>query len=90
MLFLKIDDELEIGFTTKALLNRLLNNGDIAHQQVRSFHRAVRAYHSRTLEYALFNLPRNEELLINAKVINFDSRRYKETSVDQFRYFIER
>ena len=54
LLFFK-DENLEIGFTTKALLEKLLNEGDITNQQFNRFLMAARAFHIRTYEYAFDN-----------------------------------
>ena len=63
-----INENLETGFATKALLEKLLNEGDITNQQFNNFLAAARAFHVRTYEYALDNLPRNDDLLINAQL----------------------
>ena len=89
LLFFKIEN-LKIGFTTTALLGKLLNEGDITNQQFNRFWTAARAFHIRTYEYALDNLPRNDDLLINAQVRNFETRRSASSSIDQLLYFIKR
>ena len=58
LLFFK-DENLEIRFATKVLLEKLLNESDITNQQFNRFLTAARAFHIRTYEYALENLPRN-------------------------------
>ena len=62
------DENLEIGFATKALLEKLLKNGDIINQQFNRFLTAAGAFYICTYEYALGYLPRNDDLLINARV----------------------
>ena len=82
-------DENLIGFAIKALLEKLLNEGDITNQQFNRFLTVARAFHIRTYEYALDNIPRNDDLLINARVLNFETRRSASTSIDQLLYFIK-
>ena len=89
LLFFK-DENLEIGFATKALLEKLLNKDDITNEQFNRFLTAAKAFHIRTYEYALDNLSRKDDLLINARVLSFDTRRSKSTSIDQLLYFIKR
>ena len=89
LLFFK-DENLENGFTTKALLEKLLNEGDITNQQFNRFLTAATTFHIHTYEYALDNLPRNDGLLINARVLNFETRISASTSIEQLLYFIKR
>ena len=44
----------------------------------------------RTFEYALDELARNGDLLINGRFLNFQTRRSASTSIDQLLYFIKR
>ena len=89
LLFLK-DENLEIGFATKALMEKLLNEDDITKQQFSKFLTAAKAFHIRTNEYALDNLSRKDDLMINARVLSFDTRRSESTSIDRLLYFIKR
>ena len=84
------DKKMEIGFATKTLLEKLLNEGNRSvnnDQQFSRFLMAARAFYIRTYAHALDNLSRNDELLINARVLNFKIRRSRSTSIDQLLYF---
>lgn len=48
---------LNIGFTTRAELNRLLNVGDVTAQFMEKFHGAALAFLSKAVEYAFKKLP---------------------------------
>ena len=85
LLFFKVGN-LEIGFATKALLEKLLNEGDITNQRFNRFSTGVTAFHIHTYEYTLDNLPRNDDLLINPRVLNFETRRLASTSIEQLLY----
>ncbi|KAG5277810.1 hypothetical protein AALO_G00091640 [Alosa alosa] len=76
--------KLNIGFTTRAKLNRLLDEGDITPQQVDSFHEAVLCFLTRAVEYALKKLP----LIKHAKFV--DVRQRAESDIEDVLYFVER
>ena len=70
-----IDSELHIGLMTRQLLNKLEDEGDITHREVRVFHNAVRNFLTTAADYALSNLPIKDKLLQNAGFLNFEKKR---------------
>ncbi|XP_056457345.1 zinc finger BED domain-containing protein 5-like isoform X2 [Gadus chalcogrammus] len=80
--------KLNIGFTTRAKLNRLLDEGDITPQQVDSFHEAVLCFLTSALAYALKKLPLKEPLLKHSKFV--DVRQRAESDIGDVLYFVER
>ncbi|XP_070848526.1 uncharacterized protein [Chaetodon trifascialis] len=80
--------KLNIGFTTRAKLNRLLDDGDITPQQMEKFHEAALAFLINAVDYALKKLPLQEPLLKHAKFV--DVRQRLECGVEDALYFVER
>ncbi|XP_048008269.1 uncharacterized protein LOC125243045 [Megalobrama amblycephala] len=80
--------KLNIGFTTRAKLNRLLDEGDITPQQVDSFHEAVLCFLTSAVDYALKKLPLKEPLIKHAKFI--DVRQRAASDIEDVLYFVER
>ena len=80
--------KLNIGFTTRAKLNRLLDEGDITPQQVDSFHEAVLCFLTSAVAYALKKLPLKEPLLKHSKFV--DVRQRAESDIGDVLYFVER
>ena len=94
-MFLKVEililaNHLEIGITTRLLLNRFLSSGDITDADVKLFYNGVRLFYETTFEYALKRLPINDPFLKNAQVINFDAGTNDSTETKQLEYFINR
>lgn len=79
---------MNIGFITRAKLNRLLDGGDITPRQMEKFHEAALAFLIKAVEYALKKLPLREPLLKHAKFV--DVRQRLECGVDDALYFVER
>ena len=48
----------------------------------------IRAFYVRAMEYATSNLPSNDELLKNARFLDFHSR--ESDSISQVEYFVNR
>ena len=69
-----IDESLFIGLLTRSTFRNLMENGDLAPSQCKKFYESVRAFYVHAFEYALKNLPLNDELLKNASFVNFPSR----------------
>jgi len=65
-----VGEKLNVGFTTRARLNRLLDAGDITPQQVQRFQQAAQAFLVRAVEYALDKLPLREALLKHSKFVD--------------------
>ena len=83
-----IDASLFIGFSTRQLLNKHREDGEISDREVKVFYGAVRAFYSQAASYALKNLPFNDEVLVNAKFVDFGSR--MSSSISQVAYFVTR
>lgn len=66
--------KLNIGFTTRAKLNRLLDDGDITPQQMEKFHEAALAFLINAVEYTLKKLPLQEPLLKHTKFADVRQR----------------
>ncbi|XP_061577748.1 zinc finger BED domain-containing protein 5-like [Cololabis saira] len=81
-------EKLNIGFITRATLNRLLDAGDITPQQVERFQQAALAFLLRAVEYAMNKLPLRETLLKHAKFVDVQQR--TECGVEDALYFVER
>lgn len=79
---------MNIGFTTRAKLNRLLDEGDITPQQVDSFHEAVLCFLTSAVDYALKKLPLKEPLIKHAKFIDVWQR--AASDIEDVLYFVER
>ena len=87
-LFSISDDQLFVGFLTRTRLRQLLNDGDISQHDQSIFYRSVRTFYERAMEYALQNLPLEDELLQNAAFVNFHIREC--ATFQQVEYFVER
>ncbi|CAL8342602.1 unnamed protein product [Arctogadus glacialis] len=74
--------------TTRAKLNRLLDEGDITPQQVDSFHEAVLSFLTSAVDYALKKLPLKEPLLKHSTFV--DVRQRAESDTGDVLYFVER
>ena len=83
-----IDNGLFVGMTTKTRLLQLFDDGDISEAQRNTFYKSVRAFYVRAMEYATSNLPLNDELLKNARFLDFHSR--ESASISQVEYFVNR
>ena len=83
-----IDNGLFVGMTTKTRLRQLFDDGDISEAQQNTFYKSVRAFYVRAMEYATSNLPLNDELLKNARFLDFHSR--ESASISQVEYFVNR
>ncbi len=80
--------KLNIGFTTRAKLNRLLDEGDITPQHVDLFHEAVLCFLTSAVDYAVKKLPLEEPLIKHAKFV--DVRQRAESDIEDVLYFVER
>ena len=82
------DNLLFVGLVTKTNLNKLMEEGDISPAQQTTFHKSVRAFYIHALEYAIRNLPLNDDLLKNAKFVNFGRRDC--ANLSEVEYFVKR
>ncbi|CAM4573185.1 unnamed protein product [Leuciscus chuanchicus] len=81
-------EKLNIGFTTRATLNRLLEAGDITPQEVQLFQQAALAFLVRAVEYGIKKLPLKEALLKHAQFVDVQQR--TECGVEDALYFVDR
>ncbi|XP_076854994.1 uncharacterized protein LOC143509955 isoform X3 [Brachyhypopomus gauderio] len=79
--------KLNVGFTTRTTLNRLLEAGDVTPQQGESFHQAVLAFLTGAVEYAMAKLPLKESLLKHARFVDVQQR--ADCEVNDAAYFVE-
>ena len=77
-----------MGFATRQLLRKLLNDGDICDGDVDQFYSGVRAFYSTAASYALRNLLIEDDVLFNSQFVNLDQR--STCTVTQMIYFVER
>ena len=82
------DNSLFVGMTTKMRLHQLFDDGDVSEAQRNTFFKSARAFYVRAMEYATKNLPLNDELLKNARFLDFHSR--ENASISQVEYFVNR
>lgn len=68
------NEKLVIGFTTRQLLTRLLEDGSITNQQVTNFYSSVRIFYIHTAKYLLQWCPFSDELLKHATWVDFQQR----------------
>lgn len=69
-------------------LRKLLEDGDITPAQVSKFYASARAFYTRAVEYALENLPLQDELLRNARLADFSRR--ETATFNEAEYFVQR
>ncbi|KAI9542261.1 hypothetical protein NQZ68_022315, partial [Dissostichus eleginoides] len=81
-------EKLNVGFTTRATLNRLLEAGDITPQEVQLFQQAALAFLVRAVEYGINKLPLKEALLRHTRFVDVQQR--TECGVEDALYFIDR
>ena len=79
---------MNIGFTTRAKLNRYLDEGDITPRQVDSFHEAVLIFLTSAVGHALKKLPMEEPPIKHAEFV--DVRQRAESGIEGVLYFVER
>ena len=65
-----------------------MEEGDVNPLQVAKFYESVRCFSERAVEYSLKNLPLSDELLKNARVIDFERR--LQADMLQLEYFVQR
>ncbi|KAK0146582.1 Protein FAM200B [Merluccius polli] len=81
-------EKLNVGFTTRATLNRLLEAGDITPQEVQLFRQAALAFLVRAVEYGINKFPLKETLLKHAEFVDVQQR--AECGVEDALYFVDR
>ena len=80
------DSTLFVGILTRTKVQQLVEEGDVSPSQQRVFFNSVRAFYTKAMEYALQNLPLNDELLQNAAFTNVSTRLL--SSFSQVEYFV--
>ena len=83
----KADPQLDIGFTTKALLAKLTDEGHDPHM-IKKFYDGVRSFYEKACSYARSALPLSDPLLKNARFLNFARR--ESADVSEVEYFVGR
>lgn len=81
------DEYLSVGFITKQTLNKLLNEGDISSYQYSKFFKAAKAFLIRATEYLIKWCPLDDELLVHATWLSFESR--LEKTFVSVQYFVD-
>ena len=66
-----------VGFQTKQVLSRLLNNGDISEHAHANFLEAAKLFLVKVAVYLQKWCPIDDELLVNAEWLDFDKRQQK-------------
>ena len=82
------DSTLFIGFITKQILNKLLEDGDIGDSEVKWFHKGVRNFYTTRTQYIIKMYPLNDEILKHARFVNFERR--DQISFDSVQFFVHR
>ncbi|KAK0152710.1 Protein FAM200B [Merluccius polli] len=80
--------KLNVGFTTRATLNRLLEAGDVTSQKAKEFQQAAPAFLVKAVEYAIAKLPLTDPLLKHARFVDVQLR--AECAVEDALYFVDR
>ena len=88
LLIFWIESGIFIGLTTKQLLRRLENEGDILSRDVKAFYKAVRNFYICAADYAIKNLPLSDPILKNAKFVDFSKK--DQQCFSQVEYFVAR
>ena len=83
----KTDEQLDIGFTTRTVLRKLIDDGHDMNK-VRQFFIGVRSFYVEALKYARSHLPLDDPILKNAGFVNFAQR--ESAQLSQIEYFIDR
>ncbi|EDO27559.1 predicted protein, partial [Nematostella vectensis] len=79
---------IDLGFMTKSRLNHLLGSGDISDKDRKIFLVGARAFFVRSFEYAVRNMPVDDQLLKKAAFVQFEER--QRVSIAMVQYFVER
>ncbi len=77
-----------IGFVTKNLIRKLLDDGDIASSEVTKFYSGVRRFYTRAAEYIKATFPLNDAVLRHAKFLDVEKK--EEVTFDSVEYFVHR
>ena len=83
-----LDASLFVGIMTRQLIMRLEQDGDISSNQIKKFYKGVRLFYTSAVDYAIENLPLNDNLLKNAEFVYFPKR--NQATISQVVYFVTR
>ena len=83
-----IGEKLNVGFTTRATLNRLLEAGEVTPQKAKQFQQAALAFLVRAVEYATDKLPLKDALLKHSRFVDVQLR--AECGAEDALYFVDR
>ncbi|XP_029958821.1 uncharacterized protein LOC115396888 isoform X4 [Salarias fasciatus] len=81
-------EKLNVGFTTRATLDRLLEAGEVTPEKAQQFQQAALAFLVRAVEYAMDTLPLEDALLKHARFLDVQLR--AECGVEDALYFVDR
>lgn len=82
------DTDLFVGFMTRQLLRKLLEDGDVGEPEVKRFYKGVRSFYTTAMQYITCTYPLNDDVLQHAKFINFEMR--EQVTFDSVEYFVHR
>ena len=77
-----------LGVITRAIVNRLLNDGAISDNNYYKFYEAVHYYFKESLSYIQKKFPINDDLICNSVLIDFNKR--SEVSWDNVEFFVDK
>ena len=77
-----------LGGTTKATMNRLLNNGDITQATYDQFHKGVQLYYKDALDYIQRKFPISDPVICNSRWVDVLQR--DKADWNQVEFFIEK
>ena len=83
-----LDSSVDIGFLTKATLNKLVGSGDVSTYEEKKFYGGAKAFFLKAFEYAIDRMPIADPLLQNAEFVHIDDRENISFSMPQ--YFVQR
>ena len=80
------DSTVFIGFITKQMLNKLLDDGDIGNSEMKRFYNGVRIFYTTATQYIINTYPVKDEILMHARFVNFEKR--DQISFDSVQFFV--
>lgn len=80
------DSTVFIGFITKQMLNKLLDDGDIGNSEMKRCYKGVRIFYTTATQYIIKTYPLKDEILMHARFVNFEKR--DQISFDSVQFFV--
>ena len=68
------DSTVFIGFITKQMLNKPLDDGDIGNSEMKRFYKGVRIFYTTATQYIINTYPLKDEILMHERFVNFEKR----------------